>query len=132
VSPSAPEKVVLVVDDDDMIRESLADLLSEEGYYVVTAMNGVEALEKLRGSEWPRPNLILLDLMMPVMNGQQFFAQKQRDPDLTSIPVVVLSADPNVGKKALDFGGDFLSKPVRIETVLQAIERHCAEHPSGR
>src|SRR5437764_280073 len=63
------ERVVLVVDDDPGIREALADLLGEEGYRVVTAMNGVEALDKLREPSQARPCVILLDLMMPFMNG---------------------------------------------------------------
>jgi CheY-like chemotaxis protein len=118
------ERVVLVVDDDAAIRESLADLLGDEGYNVVTAMNGVDALQKLRARV--RPCVILLDLMMPVMNGQQFYIEQQQDPELASIPVVVISADGNVRQKAVPFGGEYLAKPVRIETVLTVVERHCA------
>src|SRR5258708_3470752 len=122
---SSCEKLVLVVDDDETIRESLADLLTDEGYHIVTATNGAEALDKLRGPARAHPCLILLDLMMPVMNGQQFYDEKQRDPELTSIPVVVISADANIKQKAIPFGGEFLAKPVRIETILEAIARHC-------
>jgi CheY-like chemotaxis protein len=119
------ERVVLVVDDDPGIREALADLLGEEGYHVVTAMNGVEALDKLREPSLARPCVILLDLMMPHMNGHQFFAEQQQDRELASIPIVVISADGAVRQKAAQFGGEFLSKPVRIERVLEAVERHC-------
>ncbi len=119
------ERVVLVVDDDPGIREALADLLGEEGYQVVTAMNGVEALDKLREPSQARPCVILLDLMMPHMNGHQFFAEQQQDRALASIPIVVISADGAVRQKAAQFGGEFLAKPVRIERVLEVIERHC-------
>jgi len=124
MDPTHPcEGVVLVVDDHDIIRESLADLLSDEGYRVVTAVDGAEALDKLR--QPPRPCLILLDLMMPVINGQQFYEQKQLDPVLSSIPVVVMSADRDVQQKAISCGGEYLAKPVRLETVLCAVARHC-------
>jgi CheY-like chemotaxis protein len=119
------ERVVLVVDDDAAIRESLANVLGDEGYSVITAANGVDALAKLRAQVPSRPCVILLDLMMPVMNGQQFYAEQQLDPQLASIPVVVISADSNVKQKALHFGGEYLAKPVRVETVLGVVERHC-------
>jgi CheY-like chemotaxis protein len=118
-------RLVLVIDDDDDIRETLADLLGDEGYQVVTAMNGADALDKLRAPQRIRPCVILLDLMMPVMNGQQFYSLQQLDPELASIPIVVISADGNVKQKAVPFGGEYLPKPVRIETVLGAVERHC-------
>jgi len=120
------ERTVLVVDDDSAIRDSLADLLSDEGYHVVTAVNGAEALDQLRHLSGGRPCVILLDLMMPIMTGAQFYREKQRDPALAEIPVVVISADGNVQQKAIGFGGEYLAKPIRIETVLGAVERHCA------
>jgi CheY-like chemotaxis protein len=118
------ERLVYVVDDDRAIRESLADLLGDEGYTVVTAQDGQDALDKLRNNHG-RPCVILLDLMMPVMTGWQFFTEQQRDPALKEIPVVVISADGNVQLKAKPFGGEFLPKPVRLESVLDVIERHC-------
>jgi CheY-like chemotaxis protein len=119
------ERVVYVVDDDQGIREVLAELLGDEGYSVVTATNGQEALDKLRGEPSCKPCVILLDLMMPVMSGSQFYVEQQADPELASIPVVVISADGNVHRKAAQFGGEYLAKPIRIETVLHAIQRHC-------
>jgi CheY-like chemotaxis protein len=128
---SRHERVVLVVDDDEAIRESLADLLSDEGYRTMTATNGAEALDKLREPGHEPPCVILLDLMMPVMNGQQFYAQKQQDPRLTAIPVVVISADVNLRQKAIPFGGEFLAKPVRIETILETLARLCPDEAEG-
>jgi CheY-like chemotaxis protein len=124
-SPQRCSRIIFVVDDDPGIRESLADVLEDEGYTVVTAVDGREALAKLRG-QGPVPCVILLDLMMPVMNGAQFYAEQQRDPALASIPVVVISADDNIRQKAAALGGQYISKPVQIEQVLDAIDRHCA------
>jgi CheY-like chemotaxis protein len=120
------DKTIFVVDDDKAIRESLADLLEDEGYSVVTATNGQDALQKLRANLSLRPCVIFLDLMMPVMNGADFYAAQQSDPQLSSIPVVVISADGHVSVKAKPFGGEYLAKPIRIETVIDTIQRHCA------
>ncbi len=119
------DRVVLIVDDDPSIRESLADVIGDEGYSVMTAVNGMDALAKLRGQAQPRPCLILLDLMMPVMNGPQFYTAQQQDPALASIPVIVISADGNVGQKASSLGCEYLAKPVRIDRVLGALQRYC-------
>ena len=119
------DHLVLVVDDDPDIRESLSDVLTDEGYQVITAVDGRDALAKLRG-QGAAPSVILLDLMMPVMSGTQFYAEKQRDPLLAQIPVVVVSADGNVRQKAAALGGEYIPKPVRIEQVLDVVQRHCA------
>ena len=119
------QRILLVVDDDAAIRETLAELLRDEGYFVVTAANGQEALDKLHESGAP-PCLIILDLMMPVMSGDEFYREKQRDPQLATIPVVVISADGNLSRKAATFGGEYLAKPVKLDVVLDTVERHCA------
>ena len=119
------QRMVLVVDDDASIRESLADLLGDEGYRVATAANGAEALSLLRPPARLRPCVILLDLMMPVMNGQEFYAEQQRDPALAVIPVVVISADKNLASKVPGLNGQFLAKPVGLDAVLDALGRHC-------
>ena len=82
---------VLVIEDDEDIRSSLCSVLSGEGYSVSSSRNGREALAQLRSE--PRPDVILLDLMMPVMNGTEFRAAQLQVPELASIPVVVLTAD---------------------------------------
>jgi CheY-like chemotaxis protein len=112
---------VLVVDDDWEIRESLALLLNSEGHDVKVAGNGQEALAVLRAS--PPPCLILLDLMMPVMDGQQFLQAKDGDPTLRPIPVCVvtagkpMAATPNVVSS--------VKKPIDIPRLLGILERHC-------
>jgi CheY-like chemotaxis protein len=119
------QREILIVDDDASIRESLADVLGDEGYRVQTATNGAEALNLLRAAAEHRPCVILLDLMMPVMNGQEFYAEQQRDPALCSIPVVVISADRDLALKVSGIHGEFLPKPVRLDTVLDVLGRHC-------
>jgi len=121
----ADHKTLLVVDDDAVIRESLAELLADEGYSVVTAVHGEDALKKLRAG-MPTPCVILLDLMMPIMSGGEFYREQQADPSLAGIPVVVISADGSVEKKAIPFGGEYLAKPVKIDTVLSTVDRLCA------
>jgi CheY-like chemotaxis protein len=118
-------RLLLVVDDDPSIRESLADLLHDEGYTVMTAVNGKDALARLRASH-TTPCVILLDLMMPVMSGPEFYDELRNDPSLADIPIVVISADGNGLRKAQAMASEFIAKPVKIETVLSAVESHCA------
>jgi CheY-like chemotaxis protein len=113
-------KRVLVVDDDADIRETVSLILEDEGWEVSSAADGAAALALLRGSA-TRPNVILLDLMMPVMNGWQFREEQLKDPQLAQIPLVVLSANSAVRDKASYFGGVYLSKPVNIEALLGAL-----------
>jgi two-component system, chemotaxis family, chemotaxis protein CheY len=119
-------KTVLVVDDDRDIRDVLTDALDAEGYVVVTAADGQEALDWLR-SGTGRPCIILLDLMMPRMDGIQFRTELLNDNAFALIPVVVLSADPSaiVAAKSLNFSGS-LRKPVQLEALLAAVHAHCA------
>src|SRR5712675_834532 len=88
------ESTIVVVDDDDDIREAVREVLHEEGYRTVGAANGVEALQLLRSSP-ELPQLILLDLMMPVMDGWEFLMGIDEDPAFHSIPVALMSAHPS-------------------------------------
>ena len=116
--------VVLVVEDDPDIRATLCEALEDNGYATAGAGNGVEALAYLRsGAE--KPCLILLDLMMPVMDGQTFRAEQRADAALADIPVVVISAYRDVEKYAEDLATDYLAKPVRLETLLETTRKHC-------
>jgi len=119
-------KTVLVVDDDRDIRDVLTDALEAEGYRVITAPDGQEALDWLRAST-VRPCVILLDLMMPRMDGLQFRTEQLNEPLLAAVPVIVLSADPSViaTAKSLNFAGS-LRKPVPLEALLAAVHAHCA------
>jgi CheY-like chemotaxis protein len=127
-------RTIVVVDDDPGIREGLTDLLGDEGYEVVTAEDGREALHKLRQEASRRPCLILLDLMMPVMSGAQFYREQQADPALASIPVCLISADGDLRNKAAALGCEFLEKPGLTKRIFEVIECHCAgtaEPPAG-
>jgi CheY-like chemotaxis protein len=113
----------MVVEDDFAIRETLRELLEDEGYRVTQAANGAEALARLRTVGAPK--LILLDLMMPVMDGWEFRHAIQEDPRLAEIPVIVISAEHGVESKvgAMRVQG-YLSKPFELEQLLQAVERY--------
>src|SRR4051812_60385 len=115
---------ILVVEDDAATRSALQLILRAAGYEVACAGDGREALDRLR--EKRPPCLILLDLMMPVMDGRQFREEQRRDPALAGVPVVLVSADMNLAEKAADLGASgYLQKPVEIEELLELVRRHC-------
>jgi signal transduction histidine kinase len=111
---------VLIVDDDADIRDSFAGVLRYEGYEVTSCENGRAALERLRGGA--RSDVIVLDLMMPVMDGWQFRLAQKSDPSLASIPVVAVSADRTAKAAAIDADA-FLSKPVDAGALLATLDR---------
>jgi CheY-like chemotaxis protein len=111
---------VLVVDDDELIRDTLATALSDEGYSVRVAGDGRAALDTL--GAW-RPDLIVLDLMMPIMDGQAFRAAQRSAPVTADIPVIVLSAAHNVHARAADLGAAAVfPKPFDLMALLDAVE----------
>ena len=116
--------LVLVVEDDTDVRDSIEAALAWEGYATAAAPEGREALRLLE--RHPPPCLILLDLMMPVMNGRTFLAEMSRRPVLSSIPVVVLSAtaELEVARRTLPATA-FLQKPVSLDTLLEVVARLC-------
>jgi CheY-like chemotaxis protein len=123
--PAKNGDVVMVVEDDFAIRETLRELLEEQGYVVVWAANGREALTRLQGGRPPR--VILLDLMMPVMDGWEFRTAQQRDPKLARIPVVVISADHALAEKVAQMAVDgYLAKPFELDALLAAVDRYRA------
>jgi CheY-like chemotaxis protein len=112
---------ILVVDDDPELRETLGELLGEEGYDTRLAENGKRALEFLRRGG--RPSLILLDLMMPEMNGWQFREEQLKDEELRDIPVVVMTASRGLVKEAIPVQ-EILFKPVGLGEIIEAVERN--------
>jgi CheY-like chemotaxis protein len=110
----------LVVDDDADIRAVLQGLLDDEGYHAICVENGEEALNRLRAGL--RPCLILLDLMMPIMDGHRFRAQQVSDPSLANIPVVVITAGTQLGK--VDPVA-VLRKPFRYEELFARVTQFC-------
>ena len=111
---------ILVVDDEPLIAMALQAALEDEGYQVVTAANGKQGLERL--AEAPRPALVLLDMMMPVMNGPAMLKAMAADASLGSIPVIVLSSLPEEAVLARTSGvALILRKPYTADSVLSAI-----------
>jgi two-component system chemotaxis response regulator CheY len=113
---------ILLVEDDIDVREALVEALRDKGYEVDTAVDGLQALERLRGGA--RPGVILLDLMMPRMDGAEFRTAQRADPALAHLPVVLLSADARMDDKArvLDVQGA-IRKPIDLVQLTAAIER---------
>lgn len=120
-STDASPALLLVVDDDEDVRMSLAEALSERGFAVTTAADGKQALEVAR--ERP-PSVILLDLMMPKMNGWQFWDEHQTDAKLRNIPVVIITAT-GLGPGALG-KVPVLRKPLNLEHLVTVLQRAIA------
>jgi CheY-like chemotaxis protein len=113
---------VLIVEDDGDLREMMAQLLTLEGYQTAAVANGREALEYLLRGD--RPHVILLDLMMPIMDGWEFRRNQQADPSLADIPVVILSALDQ--SRAANMHADaFLKKPLDFDRMLQLVRGYC-------
>ena len=115
---------IVVVDDDTDLRETLGELLLEEGYDARLFENGRAALDFLR-HEHDDPQLILLDLMMPEMNGWQFREEQLKDDRLREIPVVVMTASRGLDGDPLS-AREVLYKPIGLGELISAVERHAA------
>ncbi|MFO0586813.1 MAG: response regulator [Polyangiaceae bacterium] len=115
--------LILVVEDDPDIRESIQEILEDEGYRVATAFDGEDALRCLRESA--RPDLILLDLLMPRMNAREFRDVQLLDAAWSRIPTVIMSADFHYDEKARELGAAAgVAKPVALDDLL-AVVRAC-------
>ena len=113
---------VLVVEDHADLREMLAVLLTSEGFDVQTARNGAEALARLDES---RPSVILLDLMMPVMTGDEFRARQLADPRYRDVPVICMTAAHDGRDRAQSLRADaYFQKPVDFDRLLYAVREH--------
>ncbi len=109
------EPLVLVVDDDPDILEAICDILGTESYRVARARNGLEALERVDAE---RPDVILLDLMMPVMDGVTFAQALRQRPAVSDVPILVISADGNPARAAAVNARAYLAKPFDIDALL--------------
>jgi CheY-like chemotaxis protein len=112
-------RVVLVADDDPDALEALCETLRDAGYGVATAANGAEALEYLHREV--RPFLVILDLRMPVMDGWAFLAERNRDPDLRSIPVIVVSGERDIEDRVAEAHASYVPKPVVVDDLLETM-----------
>lgn len=123
VSVAADRRPVLIVDDDRDIRETLQEIVQDEGYAVATAKNGAEALDRVRAM---RPGLVILDLFMPGMDGAEFRRRQLSDPSISGVPVVVISAAAGLEERVAAMRpAGHLEKPIRLEELLDLIARHC-------
>jgi CheY-like chemotaxis protein len=117
---------IFVVEDEEMIRDSIVEFLGDNGYQAIGAADGLEAMQKLAAAD-ALPCLILLDLMMPVMDGRSFREQQLNTPALAAIPVVLFSAYRDLAKTASELNvAGHLTKPLKLGDLLQTIQRHCS------
>lgn len=123
--------LIMVVDDDADLRETLIEVLRDNDYGVIGAANGKEALELLHSST-ARPCVILLDLMMPIMDGKTFYNELMKEPVLHTIPIIVLSAHADLDAMLAEVSvAAKLRKPVDIVPLLQLVDHQCREHGTG-
>ncbi len=114
---------ILIVEDDLDIRDTMTEILEDRGYAVSTAADGLQALQRLADAS-PKPDLILLDLMMPNMNGLEFREAQLKNVEHAAIPVAIISADGNIKQKSANLQADgFLKKPLKIQPLLDMIEQ---------
>lgn len=121
----------MIIEDDFDILSLMTELLETEGYNVVSAGNGLEGLEILRGLS-ELPSLILLDLMMPKMDGYTFRDEQKKDDRIAQIPVIIMSAERHSPDKLKQTGAlTFLKKPfTRLETILEPIAEYLSQQKS--
>ncbi len=117
--PAVKEGRVLVVDDEPMVRETLGQVLSDEGYVVDLAVDGESALERVHAA---RPDAILLDLMMPGMNGRQFLQALREDPAYANVPVLIMTAVHGLNVNLVTLGAsEVVEKPFNVDELLNKI-----------
>src|SRR3954454_13542694 len=115
---------ILIVEDDDDIREAMAVFLQGEGYETAEAANGHEALRLLRSPT--QFCLVLLDLYMPIMNGWEFREEQLRDPTIADVPVIIVTADRMAAlKKSKLHAIDYMVKPIDFSALLGAVSDNC-------
>jgi two-component system, sensor histidine kinase and response regulator len=112
---------VLIVDDEADIRDSLQEFFQEEGYLVSTAANGADALDRL--GEEDLPCVVILDILMPILDGNEVYQRMQRDPRLARVPVIVSTSDPSRAPS----GVMIMKKPTNLSRLLQAVQQHCGQ-----
>jgi len=129
LSPPPANRTILLIEDDRDICEIVEQVLADEGYETIAVSNGAEGLAHLRSSA-PRPFVIVLDLMLPVMDAWQFRAEQTGDALLAGIPVVIFSANPKVGQHADSLGAAaVIRKPPNLDELLSVVNRFAQDAP---
>ncbi len=130
-SQAPPQNTLLIVDDDAIARAGLTTLLGQEGYQIVTAANGQVALDILHGGLVP--DLILLDMILPVRDGWWFCGQKQSDRSIAGIPVVLMTGLQIASEEwAVSLGAvGLLRKPIDVPTLIKTVHRYSRPNPAG-
>ena len=127
---TTPAGNVLIVEDDPDVREMLSTLLSTEGFHAVAAEDGLEALHLLRAVRHRAPEvpcLVLLDLKMPRLGGDEFRRAQLGDPTVASVPVAVMSGAVDLEQRAQDLGAvATVAKPINIDRLMDVVRRYCA------
>jgi two-component system chemotaxis response regulator CheY len=113
---------ILVVEDDAGIRETLVECLASEGYAVETASNGAEGLERVRRGRF---DVVVLDLVMPIVNGAEFLEATGRDPGLREVPVLLMTAAMPSPRGSFPRAAAYLAKPFELGELLDTVERLC-------
>lgn len=117
------ENLILVVEDDEGIRESVVDILEGEGFKVLAVKNGREALDTLESGI--KPCWVLLDQFMPKMNGTECLIKIRENQDFQDLQITMLSAGANIQKEAMRFNVDFVKKPITIDKLISTAEKFC-------
>lgn len=113
-------KKILIVEDDISIRELLVEILEDQGYQVSSSVNGSEGIKAIESS---LPDLILMDVMMPVMDGYQFRKELMLNPEWSHIPIVAMSAQEQTRKKLVDHGiTNFINKPFELDHLIETVK----------
>jgi len=124
VPAAGDHRPLLLVEDDDDVRDAMAASLRDEGYVVAEAENGRLALEWLQRNS--NPCLVLLDLWMPVMSGMELREKMVQDPRLAALPLVIVSAAGDARARAEEMGAiGYLRKPLDLHDLLATVERYC-------
>jgi DNA-binding NtrC family response regulator len=116
---------VLIVEDDDDTREALRELLRAEGFDILTAENGFEAIQKALAHD-DTPCVIILDDRMPLMNGLEFLAYRDRHTRLAGIPVIFVSGDADTIRQVSERGAKTFRKPFAVDAFIESVREHCA------
>jgi len=118
----ADRKIVVVVDDEPGICETLAEVFQDEGYAVHCAPDGARALELFKALD-RRPCVVLLDLIMPVMDGNAVYEAMQADPELRDVAVVITTSDPSIAPA----GVSIMKKPVSLKLLIEMVHKYCRD-----